>query len=143
MLFCVKQKTAYELRISDWSSDVCSSDLTRVTFLAPARGLIGYHGEFLTDTRGTGIMHRLFHSYGPHKGPIQGRRNGVLISNGTGKAVPYALCNLEERGEIFLEPGSPVYEGMVIGEHRSEEHPSELQSLMRISYAVFRLEKKK
>src|SRR3546814_502481 len=90
---------------------------TRVTFLAPARGLIGYHGEFLTDTRGTGIMHRLFHSYGPHKGPIQGRRNGVLISNGTGKAVPYALWNLEERGEIFIEPGSPVYEGMVIGEH--------------------------
>src|SRR3546814_18222547 len=62
-------------------------------------------------------MHRLFHSYGPHKGPIQGRRNGVLISNGTGKAVPYALWNLEERGEIFIEPGSPVYEGMVIGEH--------------------------
>jgi GTP-binding protein len=90
---------------------------TRVTFLAPARGLIGYHGEFLTDTRGTGIMHRLFHSYGPHKGPIQGRRNGVLISNGTGKAVPYALWNLEERGEIFIDPGSPVYEGMVIGEH--------------------------
>ena len=90
---------------------------TRVTFLAPARGLIGYHGEFLTDTRGTGIMHRLFHSYGPHKGSIQGRRNGVLISNGTGKAVPYALWNLEERGEIFIDPGSPVYEGMVIGEH--------------------------
>ena len=90
---------------------------TRVTFIAPARGLIGYHGEFLTDTRGTGIMHRIFHSYGPYKGPIQGRRNGVLISNGTGKAVPYALWNLEERGEIFIEPGDPVYEGMVIGEH--------------------------
>jgi GTP-binding protein len=89
----------------------------RVTFIAPARGLIGYHGEFLTDTRGTGIMHRIFHSYGPYKGPIQGRRNGVLISNGTGKAVPYALWNLEERGEIFIDPGKPVYEGMVIGEH--------------------------
>src|SRR3546814_12242883 len=110
------------MRISDWSSDVCSSDLsgggkTRVTFLAPARGLIGYHGEFLTDTRGTGIMHRLFDSYGPHKGPIQGRRNGVLISNGTGKAVPYALWNLEDSGEIFfIDPGSQVTEGMVIGE---------------------------
>jgi len=90
---------------------------TRVTFTAPARGLIGYHGEFLTDTRGTGIMHRVFHSYAPYKGPIQGRRNGVLISNGTGKAVPYALWNLEERGEIFIDPGKPVYEGMVIGEH--------------------------
>ncbi|MEQ8357405.1 MAG: translational GTPase TypA [Kiloniellaceae bacterium] len=90
---------------------------TRVTFLAPARGLIGYHGEFLTDTRGTGIMNRVFHSYAPYKGTIQGRRNGVLISNGTGKAVPYALWNLEERGEIFIDPGKPVYEGMVIGEH--------------------------
>ena len=90
---------------------------TRVTFLAPARGLIGYHGEFLTDTRGTGIMNRVFHSYVPYKGAIQGRRNGVLISNGTGKAVPYALWNLEERGEIFIDPGKPVYEGMVIGEH--------------------------
>ena len=90
---------------------------TRITFLAPARGLIGYHGEFLTDTRGTGIMHRVFHSYAPYKGPIQGRRNGVLISNGNGKAVAYALWNLEERGEIFVEPNKPVYEGMVIGEH--------------------------
>ncbi len=90
---------------------------TRLTFLAPARGLIGYHGEFLTDTRGTGIMNRVFHSYAPYKGAIQGRRNGVLISNGTGKAVPYALWNLEERGEIFIDPGKPVYEGMVIGEH--------------------------
>ncbi|NIA71979.1 translational GTPase TypA [Pelagibius litoralis] len=90
---------------------------TRVTFLAPARGLIGYHGEFLTDTRGTGIMNRVFHSYAPYKGSIQGRRNGVLISNGTGKAVPYALWNLEERGEMFIDPGKPVYEGMVIGEH--------------------------
>ncbi len=90
---------------------------TRVTFLAPARGLIGYHGEFLTDTRGTGIMNRVFHSYAPYKGQIQGRRNGVLISNGDGKAVPFALWNLEERGEIFISPGKPVYEGMVIGEH--------------------------
>ncbi|MGE5766227.1 MAG: translational GTPase TypA [Bacteroidota bacterium] len=109
---------------------------TRVTFLAPARGLIGYHGEFLTDTRGTGIMHRLFHSYGPYKGPIQGRRNGVLISNGTGKAVAYALWNLEERGEIFIEPGDPVYEGMVIGEHNRgndlEVNPMKAKQLTNI-----------
>ena len=109
---------------------------TRVTFLAPARGLIGYHGEFLTDTRGTGIMHRIFHSYGPYKGPIQGRRNGVLISNGTGKAVAYALWNLEERGEIFIEPGDPVYEGMVIGEHNRgndlEVNPMKAKQLTNI-----------
>jgi GTP-binding protein len=89
----------------------------RLTFLAPSRGLIGYHGEFMTDTRGTGVMHRLFHSYGPYKGPIQGRRSGVLISNGGGQAVPYALWNLEERGVIFITPGTAVYEGMIIGEH--------------------------
>jgi len=89
----------------------------RVTFLAPARGLIGYHGEFLTDTRGTGIMNRSFHSYGPYRGPIQGRRNGVLISNATGDSVAYALWNLEDRGAMFIGAGIPVYEGMIIGEH--------------------------
>ncbi|MEX2629764.1 MAG: translational GTPase TypA [Tistlia sp.] len=89
----------------------------RLVFHAPARGLIGYHGEFLTDTRGTGIMFRLFHAYAPYKGPIPGRRNGVLISNATGDVVAYALWNLEERGQIFVEPGTPVYEGMIIGEH--------------------------
>ena len=90
---------------------------TRVTFLAPSRGMIGYHGEFLTDTRGTGIMHRLFHSYGPYRGPIQGRRNGVLISTDSGQAVAYALWNIEERGVLFVDPGVQVYEGMIIGEH--------------------------
>jgi GTP-binding protein len=89
----------------------------RVTFLAPARGLIGYHGEFLTDTRGTGIMSRVFHGYAPYKGPIQGRRSGVLISNASGAAVPYALWNLEDRGELFIGAGTPVYPGMIIGEH--------------------------
>ncbi len=112
---------------------------TRITFLAPARGLIGYHGEFLTDTRGTGIMHRLFHGYAPYKGPIQGRRNGVLMSNGTGKAVAYALWNLEERGEIFIEPGAPVYEGMVIGEHTRgndlEVNPMKAKQLTNIRAA--------
>ncbi len=90
---------------------------TRLVFLAPSRGLIGYHGEFLSDTRGTGIMNRLFDSYGPHKGRIEGRQNGVLISNGTGDAVGYALNSLEERGILFITPGDPLYEGMIVGEN--------------------------
>jgi GTP-binding protein len=90
---------------------------TRVTFLVPTRGLIGYHGEFLTDTRGTGIMNRLFHGYAPYKGPIEARRNGVLISNSEGDSVAYALWNLEERGVIMINPGDKVYPGMIIGEH--------------------------
>jgi len=90
---------------------------TRLVFHAPSRGLIGYHGELLTDTRGTGIMNRLFHAYVPYKGPIEGRREGVLIANATGEAVAYALFNLLDRGPQFIEPGETVYEGMVIGEH--------------------------
>ena len=93
---------------------------TRVTFLAPARGLIGYQGEFMTDTRGTGLMSRLFHGYAPYKGPIEGRRNGVLISNGDGNAVAYALWNLEDRGPMFIVPGAAIYQGMIIGEHNRE-----------------------
>jgi len=89
----------------------------RVTFLAPSRGLIGYHGEFLTDTRGTGLMNRIFYGYVPYKGPIEGRRNGVLISNGMGETVAYGLWYLEERGPLFLGAGVKVYEGMIIGEH--------------------------
>ncbi len=89
----------------------------RITFYAPARGLIGYQGEFMTDTRGTGLMSRLFHGYAPYKGPIEGRRNGVLISNGGGNAVAYALWNLEDRGPMFIVPGAAIYEGMIIGEH--------------------------
>ena len=90
---------------------------TRLTFSAPSRGLIGYHGEFLSDTRGTGIMNRLFERYGPYKGPIQGRQNGVLISMEKGAAVAYALSALEERGVLFISPGDMLYEGMVIGEN--------------------------
>jgi GTP-binding protein len=89
----------------------------RLTFLGPTRGLIGYQGEFLADTRGTGVMSRLFHGYAPHKGPIEGRRNGVLVSNANGSAIAYALWNLEERGPMFLEPGTQVYQGMIIGAH--------------------------
>jgi len=90
---------------------------TRLTFLTPSRGLIGYHGQFLNDTRGTGVMNRVYNSYAPHKGPIPGRRNGVLIANSAGKSVPFALWNLEERGVLFIGAGVAVYEGMVIGEH--------------------------
>ncbi|WP_408590238.1 translational GTPase TypA, partial [Novosphingobium sp.] len=90
---------------------------TRVTFTAPSRGLIGYHGEFLSDTRGTGIMNRLFDKYGPYKGRIEGRKNGVLISNGAGEANAYALGPLEERGILFVGVGEALYEGMIIGEN--------------------------
>lgn len=93
---------------------------TRVIFKAPSRGLIGYHGEFMSDTRGTGIMNRSFEGYGPYKGPISGRQNGVLISMGTGQAVGYALQGLEERGIIMISPGDDVYEGMIIGENAKE-----------------------
>ncbi|MBB3775490.1 GTP-binding protein [Erythromicrobium ramosum] len=90
---------------------------TRITFSAPSRGLIGYHGEFLSDTRGTGIMNRLFEKYDAYKGPIEGRINGVLISNGDGEANAYALNMLEERGELFVGPQMKVYQGMIIGEN--------------------------
>lgn len=93
---------------------------TRLTFMAPSRGLIGYYGEFLTDTRGTGVMNRLFHSYEPYKGPIEPRHTGVMISNGTGVAVAYAMWKLEERGPMLIEPGVKVYEGMIIGEHSKD-----------------------
>jgi len=89
----------------------------RLVFHVPSRGLIGYQSEFLTDTRGTGVMNRLFHDYAPYKGPIPGRRNGVLISNSDGEAVAYALWNLEDRGPMMIEPGWKVYEGMIVGEH--------------------------
>src|SRR5690554_4889284 len=90
---------------------------TRLTFSAPSRGLIGYHGEFLSDTRGTGVMNRLFEKYGPYAGPIQGRQNGVLISMEQGEAVPYALNALEDRSILFVSPGEKLYEGMIIGEN--------------------------
>jgi GTP-binding protein len=90
---------------------------TRITFIAPSRGLIGYQGQFLTDTRGTGVLNRLFHSYGPYKGEIAGRRNGALISTDKGEAVAYAIFNLQDRGTMFINPGDKVYQGMIVGEH--------------------------
>jgi GTP-binding protein len=89
----------------------------RLVFYVPTRGLIGYQSELLTGTRGTAIMNRLFHAYAPYKGPIQGRRNGVLISTEAGEAVAYALWNLEDRGPIMIDPGTRVYAGMIVGEH--------------------------
>ena len=90
---------------------------TRITFSAPSRGLIGYHGEFLSDTRGTGIMNRLFEKYDAYKGPIEGRQNGVLISMVPGEAAAYALNMLEDRGELFIGANAKIYEGMIIGEN--------------------------
>ncbi len=93
---------------------------TRLTFHAPSRGLIGYQSKFLTDTRGTGVLNRLFHSYGAYKGDIAGRRNGALIASETGTAVAYAIFNLQERGVMFINPQTPVYQGMIVGEHSRE-----------------------
>jgi len=89
----------------------------RLIFYAPTRGLIGYQGELLTDTRGTAVMNRLFHAYERYRGEIAGRRNGVLISNDQGEAVAFALWNLEDRGPMMIEPGCKVYRGMIVGEH--------------------------
>jgi len=90
---------------------------TRIIFHCPSRGLIGYHGEFLTDTRGTGVMNRIFKAYEPYRGEVEGRRNGVLISTADGEAVPYGLWYIEERGTLFINPGDKVYRGMIIGEN--------------------------
>ena len=90
---------------------------TRIIFYVPSRGLIGYQGQFLTDTRGTGMINRLFHDYAPYKGDIEGRRNGALISTDTGEAVAYGIWNLQERGIMFIDPGDKIYAGMIVGEH--------------------------
>ncbi len=90
---------------------------TRLVFHAPSRGLIGYQSKFLTDTRGTGVLNRLFHSYADYKGDIPGRRNGALIASETGTAVAYAIFNLQDRGVMFIDPQMPVYQGMIVGEH--------------------------
>jgi GTP-binding protein len=93
---------------------------TRITFLAPSRGLIGYQSRFLTQTRGTGVLNRLFHSYAPYKGEVGQRINGALISNDTGTAVAYAIFNLQDRGSMFIGHQTPVYQGMIVGEHNRD-----------------------
>ncbi len=109
---------------------------TRLTFIAPSRGLIGYHGEFMTQTRGTGIINRLFREYGAHAGPIEGRACGVLIANSSGKTVAYALMNLEDRGALFIGSGVAVYRGMIIGENNRggdlEVNPMKAKQLTNI-----------
>ena len=109
---------------------------TRIVFHAPARGLIGYHGEFLTDTRGTGVMNRMFLNYAPHKGSVGGRTNGVLISTENGEAVAYGLWYLEERGKLFVVAGTKVYEGMIIGQNAKDNdldvNPTKAKQLTNI-----------
>ena len=105
------------MRKGEMTDMVQSVGKTRIKFLIPSRGLIGYQSEFLTDTRGTGIINRIFHSYVPHKGDLSFKRNGVLISSETGAAVGYALFNLQDRGTMFVKPGDKVYAGMVIGQN--------------------------
>ena len=101
-----------------------SSGKTRLIFKAPSRALIGYQSKFLTDTRGTGVINRLFNSYAPHKGEIATRRNGALISTQTGVAVAYAIFNLQDRGVMFIDPQTKVYQGMIVGEHN---RPNDLE----------------
>jgi len=90
---------------------------TRLAFRIPARGLFGYRSEFLTDTRGEGTLHHVFLEYGPWAGPISGRNRGVLVADRQGEAVAYAIWGLQDRGTLFVRPGDPVYEGMIVGEH--------------------------
>ena len=90
---------------------------SRIVFHAPSRGMIGYQSRFLTQTRGTGVLNRVFHEYAPYSGDIPGRRNGALIASETGTAVAYALFNLQDRGVMFIDPQTPVYHGMIVGEH--------------------------
>lgn len=101
---------------------------TRLRFHAPTRGLIGYQSELLSDTRGTGVLNRVFHEFAPYKGDVQGRHTGVLISNSGGEAVAYALFNLEDRGPLMIAPGTKVYRGMIIGEH-SRDNDLEVNAL--------------
>lgn len=111
----------------------------RLIFNAPSRGLIGYHSEFLTDTRGTGIMNRIFKDYEPHKGEIDSRRNGVLISSENGTAIAYSLWKLQDRGPMFIDANVPVYVGMIIGEHTKsndlEVNPTKSKQLTNIRAA--------
>ena len=93
------------------------SGATRLRFRIPARGLFGYRSEFLTDTRGEGILHHNFSEYAPWAGHLEGRKRGVLVADRQGEAVAYALFNLQDRGTMFVKPGDPVYEGMIVGEH--------------------------
>jgi GTP-binding protein len=117
----IRKGTMTEMRPS-------SGGKLRMKFTMPSRGMIGYQGEFMTDTRGSGVLSRIFTGYGPYKGDIPGRRNGVLISNATGVAVEYALWGLEERGFLIIPAGVRIYEGMIIGQH-SRDNDLEVNAL--------------
>lgn len=108
------------MRKAEMTSMQSMDGINRIEFLIPARGLIGFRTEFLTDTRGTGVMNHSFHDYAPYKGPIEGRKNGVLIAMEAGETVAYSLFNLQDRGILFVGPGVQVYEGMILGQHAKE-----------------------
>ncbi|MEE4254222.1 MAG: translational GTPase TypA [Desulfuromusa sp.] len=107
-------------RKAEMTSMQAMEGTNRIEFLIPARGLIGFRTEFMTDTRGTGVMNHSFHDYSPYKGPIEGRKNGVLIAMESGETVAYSLFNLQDRGILFVGPNVKVYEGMIIGQHAKD-----------------------
>jgi GTP-binding protein len=111
----IEKLSARKAELTDMAPS--GSGKTRLTFFAPSRSLIGYQGEFLTDTRGSGVLNRLFARYEPYKGVIEGRRNGVLVSNSDGDMAAFALWNLEDRGVMFVGAGEKTYQGMIIGEN--------------------------
>ena len=113
------------------------SDKTRLLFIAPSRGLIGYQSKFLTDTRGTGVINRVFNTYKPFKGDITERRAGALISTGDGKAIAYAIWKLQDRGVMFVKHNTPVYQGMVVGEH-SRDNDLEINVLKGKQFTIVR-----
>lgn len=108
------------MRKAEMVSMATHEGTNRLEFIIPARGLIGFRTEFMTDTRGTGVLNHVFHEYGPHKGEIEGRKNGVLIAMDSGETVAYSLFNLQDRGILFVAPGVQVYEGMILGQHAKE-----------------------
>ncbi|WP_020675805.1 translational GTPase TypA [Geopsychrobacter electrodiphilus] len=107
-------------RKAEMSSMTAMEGVNRLEFIIPSRGLIGYRTEFMTDTRGTGVLNHVFHEYAPYKGAIEGRKNGVLIAMDSGETVAYALFNIQERGILFVGPGVQFYDGMIIGQHAKE-----------------------
>ncbi len=111
----IEKLSARKAELKDMGSS--GAGKTRLSFQAPSRSLIGYQGEFLTDTRGSGVLNRVFSHYEPYKGAIEGRRNGVLVSNSDGETAAYALWNLEERGTMFVGATEKTYQGMIIGEN--------------------------
>jgi GTP-binding protein len=132
-------KSLSERKVQTREMRALGAGKTRVTLYGPSRGLIGYYGKFLTETRGSGVMNRTFVDYAPHKGSIEGTRNGVLISSEAGTISAYALWNLEDRGRMFVNPGEQTYKGMIIGEHNRdndlEVNPTKAKQLSNVRAA--------